>query len=243
MSADSIIRTRNLSNDLTAMGLFHCILFFKERTFDMNELNNINNEEIEEVTGGMNPILKEIVSWIMCIAVAFAIAMVIRTWIFTVVRVDGPSMEPTLHHNQRLFTRIIGYTPERGDIIIFNPKSNPDIAYVKRIIATEGDRIWIDEMTGEIHLKKKGSDSFEVIDDYVETVPTMAGIAQRFADDSGEGLLIEEGHVFVMGDNRNNSTDSRVDFGSRAVGQVSVDSIIGKANFRWWPLNEIGVLK
>lgn len=211
----------------------------------MSELNNTtNNEEIEEVPQGMNPILKEALSWVMCIAIAFAIAMVIRTWIFTVVRVDGPSMNPTLQHNQRLFTRIIGYTPQRGDIIIFHPKSNPDIAYVKRIIALEGDRIWIDEMTGEVHLKKNGSDSWEVLEeDYILDTTLSAGIAQKFADGEGEGLLIEKDHVFVMGDNRNNSSDSRVDYGSRAVGQVHVDSIIGKANFRWWPISEMGVLK
>lgn len=210
----------------------------------MSELNNTNNEEIEEVPQGMNPILKEVLSWVMCIAIAFAIAMVIRTWIFTVVRVDGPSMNPTLQHNQRLFTRIIGYTPQRGDIIIFHPKSNPDIAYVKRIIALEGDRIWIDEMTGEVHLKKNGSDSWEVLEeDYILDTTLSAGIAQKFADGEGEGLLIEKDHVFVMGDNRNNSSDSRVDYGSRAVGQVHVDSIIGKANFRWWPISEMGVLK
>ncbi len=209
----------------------------------MSEFDNMNNEIIEEEPSGMNPILKEIVSWVVCIAVAFAIAMVIRTWIFTVVRVDGPSMNPTLTHNERLFTRIIGYTPERGDIIIFHPKSNPDIAYVKRVIATEGDRIWIDEATGDVHLKKAGSDSWEVLEeDYILERALNAGIAQRFADESGEGLLIEKDHVFVMGDNRNNSTDSRVDFGERAVGQVHVDSIIGKASFRWWPLSEMGFL-
>lgn len=212
--------------------------------------NNINNNEenvpaetenVEEAAPLANRVMKEIISWIMCLAIAFAAAMVIRTWVFTVVKVDGPSMNPTLEHNQRLFTRIIGYTPERGDIIIFHPKSNPDIAYVKRIIATEGDRIWINERTGEVNLKKSGSDTWEVLEeDYIAETSYFAGIAQKFADASGEGLLIEEDHVFVMGDNRNNSTDSRVDFGDRAVGQVHVDSIIGKAGFRWWPVSDFG---
>jgi len=216
--------------------------------------NNVNNQpdnELEEteVTEVAAPSLakrmfKEIVSWIMCLVIAFAAAMVIRTWIFTVVRVDGPSMNPTLQHNQRLFTRIIAYKPQRGDVIIFHPKSHPDIAYVKRIIATEGDRIWIDEQTGEVHLKKSGSENWEVLkEDYILETSYFAGIAQEYADESGEGLLIEDDHVFVMGDNRNNSTDSRVDYGDRAVGQVHVDSIIGKASLRWWPLTEFGFIE
>lgn len=239
----------NSPNDLFCNGFYTIAFYFIQAVVPvkgmkcMSEFNNANNEEIIPESTGMNPILKEILSWIVCIAVAFAIAMVIRTWIFTVVRVDGPSMNPTLTHNQRLFTRIIGYTPERSDIIIFHPKSHPDIAYVKRVIATEGDRIWIDETNGDVHLKKADSDKWEILEeDYILDTTLNAGIAQKFADESGEGLLIEEDHVFVMGDNRNNSTDSRVDFGDRAVGQVHVDSIIGKASFRWWPLSEMGFL-
>jgi len=216
--------------------------FENNKNQDESSLNEYEpTDEIEEAAPFANRVLKEIISWVMCFVIAFGAAMVIRTWIFTVVKVDGPSMNPTLAHNQRLFTRIIGYTPKRGDIIIFHPKSHPDIAYVKRIIATEGDRIWINESTGEVNLKKKGSQSWEVLkEDYILETSYFAGIAQKFADESGEGLLIEKDHVFVMGDNRNNSTDSRVDYGDRAVGQVHVDSIIGKASFRWWPLNEFG---
>ena len=161
--------------------------------------------EDEEYIPFSKRILKEIISWILCIAIAFCAAMVIRTWVFTVVRVDGPSMRKN---------------------------------------ATEGDRIWIDEQSGAVHLKKKESNSWEILDeDYILETSYFAGIAQKFADDSGEGLLIEKDHVFVMGDNRNNSTDSRIDYGDRAVGQVHVDSIIGKAFFRWWPLNDVGIIK
>ena len=207
------------------------------------EEDNFEEDDIEEYIPLSKRILKEIVSWILCIAIAFGAAMVIRTWVFTVVRVDGPSMNPTLEHNQRLFTQIIAYTPKRGDVIIFHPKSHPDIAYVKRIIATEGDRIWIDEQTAEVHLKKKGSDTWETLsEDYILEPSFFAGIAQKYADSTGEGLLIEEDHVFVMGDNRNNSTDSRIDYGDRAVGQVHVDSIIGKVFFRWWPIGDIGTI-
>lgn len=191
-----------------------------------------------------NNALKEVGSWLMCIVIAVAIALVLRTFVFTIVKVDGSSMVPTLEDGQRLFTRIIGYEPQRGDIVIFHPKSNTKISYVKRVIALEGDRIWIDEMSGDVHLKKSGSDEWEILnEDYIAEKPLAAGIAQRFSDDSGEeGLLIEKGKVFVMGDNRNNSNDSRNDLGDRAVGQVSKELIVGKAVFRWWPINKAGIL-
>ncbi len=198
-------------------------------------------------TGAGKAVFKEIGSWILCIVIAVAIALFLRSFVFTMVRVDGQSMEPTLKHEQRLFTRIIGYTPERGDIIIFHPQSNPKVAYVKRVIATEGDRIWIDAETREVHLKKSGSDEWEILSEpYInEVVPGEyiigPGIATRYADDSGEeGLLIKEDHIFVMGDNRNHSADSRDGI---SVGQVHLDSVVGKAEFRWWPLSEFGLLK
>ncbi len=217
----------------------------------MNEFdNNQNNEEItpeipvisnndEDIPTPLSRrILKEIISWILCIAIALGAAMAIRTWLFTVVRVEGDSMLPTLHTNERLFARIIAYTPERGDMIILHPQGREE-AYIKRVIATEGDRIWIDEETGEVHLKKSGSEDWEILDEeYIsDEISYYAGIAQKFADESGEGLLIEENHVFVMGDNRNHSADSR---DGMRVGQVHVDDIIGKAAFRWWPLSELG---
>ncbi len=213
----------------------------------MNE--NMQPEMIPEIQepSMMTKFFKELGSWVVCIVTAVVIALVLRTYVFTVVKVVGESMCPTLQNHQRLFTRIIGYEPERGDIIIFNPKSNPQEAYVKRVIATEGDRIWIDDATGDVHLKKAGSDKWEILEeDYIADEPynsNMPNIAQMVTDDSGEqGLLIKEDHIFVMGDNRNHSNDSRNDFDMRAVGQVHVDSVIGKAVFRWWPLSDFGGL-
>ncbi len=217
----------------------------------MNEFeNNKNNEEspLENVCENdetlpvpfARKVLKEIISWILCIVIALAAAMAIRTWLFTVVRVEGNSMNPTLQTNERLFARIIGYTPERGDMIILHPKGREE-AYIKRVIATEGDRIWVDEQTGDVHLKKNGSDEWEILDeDYIAEKSRYAGIAQKFADESGEGLLIEKDHVFVMGDNRNHSADSR---DGERVGQVHEDDIIGKASLRWWPLSELGFVE
>lgn len=220
-----------------------------ERMIKMSEYiepSEVNESEIQTPQPSkLHSVLKEILSWIVCIGVALGIAFVLRTYVFMNVKVDGSSMNPTLQNGQRLFARIIGYTPERGDIIIFHPKHNDEIAYVKRVIATAGDRIWIDDTNGKVHLKKKGSSEWEILDEpYIanEVYNSLnVNCAQRYSDDSGEeGILIEEDHIFVLGDNRNHSNDSRNDTDHDPVGQVHVDSVIGKASFSWWPLDEFG---
>lgn len=217
--------------------------FENRDTNEQVETTEVPGEEVNVLTPGQK-VVKEIVSWILCIAIALGVAFVLRTYIFTVVKVSGDSMLPTLENNQRLFVRIIGYEPARGDIVIFHPKSNPQTAYVKRVIATEGDRVWIDDADGSVHLKKKGSSEWVVLEEnYIKNeayVPGRPNMAQRYIGDDGEeGILIKENHVFVLGDNRNHSNDSRNEIG---VGQVSEDSIIGKAVFRWWPLGDFGGL-
>ncbi len=210
-----------------------------------SEINEPSNEPNPPTESKLHAFLKELLSWVLCIGIALVAAFVLRNYVFMNVKVDGASMNPTLHHGERIFTRIIGYTPKRGDIVIFNPKSEPQKAYIKRVIATEGDRIWVDEVSGKVHLKKSGEETWEILEEpYIanEAYNSMLpNCAIRFADDSGEeGLLIKEDHIFVMGDNRNHSNDSRNDVGSYAVGQVNVESVLGKASFRWWPLSEIG---
>ena len=207
-----------------------------------SEIIEIEQDSSSPGPAKLNSFLKELLSWILCIAVAMGIAFFLRTYVFMNVRVDGASMNPTLQHGERIFTRIIGYTPKRGDIIIFNPKGEPQKAYIKRVIATEGDRIWIDETNGKVHLKKSGESEWQIIDEpYIADEAynmMLPNSAIRYADDSGEeGLLIKEDHIFVMGDNRNHSSDSRNEI---MVGQVSLDSVLGKASFRWWPFSEIG---
>ncbi len=211
---------------------------------NVNETENIEENEIS-TPSKFTSFVKEVFSWIVCVAVAVAIAFVIRNFVFMNVKVDGSSMNPTLHHNEKVFARIIGYTPKRGDVVIFHPAHNKDIAYIKRVIATEGDRVWIDDSNGQVHLKKSGSDEWEILkEDYIsdEKYNSMnLNCAKRYVDDSGEeGLLIKEDHIFVLGDNRNHSNDSRNDTEFNTVGQVSVDSVMGKASFRWWPISEFG---
>ena len=161
--------------------------------------------------------------------------MIIKNFIFTLVKVDGASMNPTLTHGDRLFTRVIGYSkPQAGDIIIFHPpiskdNKNPqkDIAYVKRVIAVEGQTVDID-YDGNVIVDGK-----VLSEDYIkEPIDTRYLMTTEFP------FEVPKDTVFVLGDNRNNSHDSRSD----DIGAVPLDNIMGKAQFRLWPLTSFGGL-
>ena len=167
---------------------------------------------------------KELLDWAVSIVVALAIALFIRQFIFTLVRVDGPSMQPTLHHNDTLYVNRFMYTPEVGDVIIFRPRNNPETPYVKRIIALEGQEVVVDASEGAVYVDGK-----ELEEDYISEELISAGTMKY-------PYVVPEDHVFVLGDNRNNSRDSR----DASVGAVSRDSIIGEVLFRLLPISDFG---
>lgn len=169
---------------------------------------------------------KEILDWVISIALALAIALLIRRFVFTLVRVDGPSMNPTLTHGDTLFTRRIMYSPKVGDVIIFRPPNSPDTPYVKRIIALEGQTVDIDERTGAVS-----------VDGVVYDEPYIQEPIRRMGDMQFP-YTVPKDSVFVLGDNRNNSHDSR----DSDVGAVPVENIIGKAQIRLLPLDSFGSL-
>ncbi len=171
---------------------------------------------------------KEALDWVTSIAVALIIALLIRRFVFTLVRVDGPSMNPTLTHNDTLFTSRLMYTPKVGDIIIFRPPASPKTPYVKRVIATEGQTVDIDPLTGTVTVDGKAYDEPYIAE---PIQPSRMG-------DMESPFTVPEGTVFVLGDNRNNSHDSR----DSDVGAVPVKNIIGKAQFRLLPLSTFGSL-
>jgi len=198
-----------------------------------------NNENLEQVVNEVEPPKKswkkEVLDWTVSIAVAIVIALIIRNFVFAMVEVEGESMYPTLSDGDKLFTRIIAYTqPKQGDIIIFNPSinetdrnPNKDLAYVKRVIATEGQTVDITE-DGEVIV-----DGEVLSEDYIsEKINGLHPYGTEFP------FVVPKDTVFVLGDNRNRSHDSR----SKDVGAVPIDNIIGKAQVRLLPLNSIGTL-
>ncbi len=143
------------------------------------------------------------------------------------VTVDGASMNNTLWDGDRLLVQCNNYTPRNGDIVIVTHGRELDEAIVKRVIATEGQHIDINYSTGEV-----------VVDGVLLKEPYVTGPSRSTMNALEMPLTVPEGYVFVMGDNRGNSLDSR----SERVGLIPVENIVGKAFFRWYPINTLGSL-
>lgn len=200
----------------------------EEVSAEASEEINVAEDEQEEdgtlMVSSKSSIKKEILDWVISIAVALVIALLIRNYICAFVRVSGPSMEPTLQHNDLLYVNRFLYTPENGDVIIFRPDHSPKTPYVKRVVATEGQTVVIDETERAVYV-----DGEKLNEDYIK---------DRLVSDGNMTYpyTVPEGHVFVLGDNRNNSVDSR----DSKVGAVSLKSIVGKVLFRLVPFSKLG---
>ena len=163
-------------------------------------------------------IQEEIVAWIKTLVSAAVYAILIVTFGFQVARVEGLSMAPTLDDQDRLIVNKLAYRigePRRGDIVMLYYPLNPDKSFVKRVIAEEGDSVRI--VDGRVYVN-----DVPLHDDYVPA-------EYRSHDDWGP-QQIPDGYYFVMGDHRNNSSDSR------HWGMVPKKYIIGKVQIRWWPV-------
>lgn len=165
---------------------------------------------------------REILEWIVTILAAFVIAMLIKSFIFTIALVDGESMMPTLNNGDRLVVWRLGYQPQRGDIIVLQQAGKKP--YIKRIIAVEGDTVDIDF---NLHTVKVNG---EILDENYILEPIARSGDMIFP------LTVDKDCVFVLGDNRNNSTDSRFS----SVGQVMDEDIMGKATIRLFPFTDFG---
>lgn len=202
----------------------------------MDERNEIQNEQtrpdgeegrkvMKRVRRKSYDARKELMEWIKAILWAVVIAFVIRTFVFTVVRVDGPSMMPTLQNNDRLIVWRMFYKPHQDDIIIFHPARAPKDCYVKRVIATEGQEVFVDYEENAVYVDGKKIDE-----------PYIAE-AMRARYES-KAMEVPRGCVFAMGDNRNNSSDSR----DPSIGFIDESAILGKAMLRFWPFTAAGML-
>ena len=203
--------------------------------FDEKEVSEANNEvsieefeEKKEKKGGWK---KELFEWVQAIVIAVVVAFVLKNYVLTLVKVQGESMEPTLQNADRIYVNRFMYEPKKGDIVIFRPESDPKRPYVKRIIATEGDTLYIDFELGEVYLNGELLDEPYILEPTHRYDSYITSLIEQGNYSKDNPIVIEEGKVFVMGDNRNNSEDSR------ALGQIPVEDIMGHACFRFWPLD------
>jgi signal peptidase I len=199
----------------------------------MNDREQLQNEALtenqagvvinDEKTKGKKPkkAANEAWEWAKSLLFALVLAFVIRQFFFAIFMVDGLSMYPTLDDKERLVVNKIVYrlhNPEYNDIVVFKYPADPSKDFIKRVIGLPGDKI-------EIHDFKVFRNGVELDEPYInEPTSTVNG-----------SYTVPPGTVFVMGDNRNASKDSR----DPSVGYVPFENIIGRAEFVWWPLSKI----
>lgn len=155
---------------------------------------------------------------------ALAVMMIMFLFVFRYVSVDGESMRETLQDEDKLIISNLFYTPETGDIVVIKPdgyRAN-DEPLIKRIIATEGQTVYIDYDNWEIYV-----DGVKLEEPYIEGMRENKPMnsTAKYHDE----FVVGEGQVFVMGDNRNHSTDSR------ALGEIGSNRILGRVVLRITP--------
>lgn len=189
----------------------------------MNKSNKEKNGKNQHST-----LAGELFFWAQALTAALAILVCLNTFFFRLSGVHGRSMQDTLSGGDQLILQIIGYDqPQRGDIVVCTSDGFEDEALVKRVIAVAGDVV---EISDSGYMMVNGEELYEPY--------AKEPIRPENRGDQSYPLTIDEGHVFVAGDNRNHSSDSRMRF----VGQIETDRVIGRALFRIWPLNRIGRL-
>lgn len=172
----------------------------------------------------MTSLGEEIKDWIVSIAIAVVLAFFIRYFIVELYLVDGPSMRPTLQSAERLVVNKFIYRfrhPERGEILVFRYPRDPSRDFIKRVIAVPGDTIEIRD--GRVYVNAALLNEPYILSKTRGNYPLAT---------------VPDGHIFVMGDNRNNSEDSRF----ADVGFVPFDLIKGKAMVVFWPVSQFKTL-
>lgn len=175
-------------------------------------------------------ILREVYDWVEIFVMTITVTFLVFTFLARLAYVDGPSMNETLHDRESLVVSRLFYTPKQGDIVVFqSPDSGIRGGIVKRVIATEGQTVDIDFDSWTVTV-----DGVTLDESYVnfEDAP-MRSYDVEFP------YTVPENSIFVMGDNRNHSNDSR---GSQ-IGCVDTRFIFGHVLFRLYPLNRIGTVK
>ena len=225
-----------------------------------NSSSNQGTGSDEKTASKPKSMLREIWEWAYTIIIAIVIAMLIKGFVFDIVRVDGSSMFPTLKNNDRLIVTKLGYKPEQGDIIILDstyknreeyfdtlaaqeggdelssvskffksfslPENLKKKYYVKRVIALPGQTV--DLRDGKVYI-----DGQQLEESYYSGTTSSIDPTVHFP------LTVEDDMVFVMGDNRPRSKDSR----SSELGQVPYEAILGKSQVRIRPLDTISLTK
>lgn len=167
----------------------------------------------------------DLYDWIQSLMVALVICIALFIFVVRVIDVSGSSMWPTLKNGDKMIVSNLFYKPKYGDVIVFKTdRYDPNKALVKRVIATEGQEVSLDFDRGVVYI-----DGSPIEEDYIAELTTTK------LDFIGP-QTVPEGCIFVMGDNRNASTDSR----KKEIGMVDERMILGRAYYVAFPTGDMG---
>ena len=202
----------------------------------MDEYNSLPREPEEETNEEQAPRRPgaDLYDWLQMFLGCVVAAVVLFNCVARLTRVDGDSMNNTLQDGEIMLIWSLGYTPKQGDIVVLNKTPvlltgwTEPRAIVKRVIATGGQTVDIDYMAGLVYVDGQPLDEPYLPEEMYLPGPTMQQTHWE----------VPEGSIFVMGDNRNNSTDSRDD----QLGAIDTGYVLGKAVFALWPLDCVGAV-
>ncbi|MBE6870151.1 MAG: signal peptidase I [Ruminococcus albus] len=211
----------------------------EEETEKISETAEVSEEDIEKAKEAEPEDIKEkepfnigreILEWFESLVFALFIVQLVLTFLLRIVMVDGESMTNTLQDHDRLIMTHVAYEPERDDIVVLDSKAANKVL-IKRVIGLEGDKVVVDYNQNHVYVNDE-----EISNEHIRDV-----MLDSFSFDPqysvGEGVYeyeVPEDTVFVMGDNRNDSMDSR------SIGFIPKSEIMGKAIFRIYPFKSLG---
>ena len=180
---------------------------------------------------------KEIVEWIKALVIAVVLVFLIRQFLFSPFIVDGPSMQPNFETGERLIVNKILYTirePKFGEVVVFDvPEQGRK--FIKRVIGVPGDKIRLEG--DDLYINDKKIDE-PYIKEAVEAAHAEGMLYnEKGATSDVAEVVVPEDTIFALGDNRSDSTDSRV------IGFVSDKEVVGRADIIFWPLNKLEFIK
>ena len=173
---------------------------------------------------------QDLFEWLQMIMGCVLVAVVLFNGFIRLTRVDGHSMDNTLNDGEMMLVWSLGYEPQQGDIVVLNKTISPTLggkAIVKRVIATGGQTVDIDYDTGTVYVDGEALD-----EPYINGPMYLPGDPMMW----GTHWEVPEGSIFVMGDNRNGSTDSRHEL----LGTIDEDYVLGKVVLALWPPDRFG---
>ena len=193
----------------------------------------MNEREKMEYTGGprhaVQPVKRFVAhcyEWLEALISSLIVVVLLFTLLFRIVNVSGPSMLPTLQSNDRVLLTSYFYQPKQGDVVVLTHTAKLQEPIIKRVIALENQTVDIDFETGTVYVDGQALDESAYIENGITTQPS----------DYTYPLTVPPGHLFVLGDNRAVSNDSR----SSAVGMIDERYVLGKAEFVVFPFSRFG---